>query len=166
MVIEHAERFGLSTLHQLRGRVGRSDLQSYCLLIDSTRALAEEADDDSDSKPWKQRFKVMTETNDGFKISQVDLQIRGFGDIVGTQQSGFSSKLLKMADLSSDEALVVLAKEASQIITDRVLEESKPKKSRKETAAAATTTTEPERWSAISEEFKRRLPSMIFGETK
>ena len=78
MVIENTERFGLSQLHQLRGRVGRGGEQSYCLLMSSYK-LSEYA---------KARIKIMTSTNDGFKIAEEDLKLRGPGDIEGTRQSG------------------------------------------------------------------------------
>ena len=78
MVIESAERFGLSQLHQLRGRVGRGAEQSYCILMTGDKLSAES----------RKRIKTMCETNDGFKISEVDMQLRGPGDILGTQQSG------------------------------------------------------------------------------
>jgi ATP-dependent DNA helicase RecG len=80
MVIEHAERFGLSALHQLRGRVGRGSEQSYCFLV-----YAEPLTEDG-----KARLRVMHETTDGFKIAEEDLRIRGPGDIRGIQQSGYA----------------------------------------------------------------------------
>jgi len=79
MVIEHAERFGLSSLHQMRGRVGRGNEQSYCFLVYSDE-LTEEG---------KTRLKVMLENNDGFVIAEKDLKLRGPGQITGTEQSGF-----------------------------------------------------------------------------
>ena len=78
MIIESAERFGLSQLHQLRGRVGRGAEQSYCILMTSDKMTQES----------RKRIKTMVETNDGFKISEVDMELRGPGDILGTQQSG------------------------------------------------------------------------------
>jgi ATP-dependent DNA helicase RecG len=90
IVIEHAERFGLAALHQLRGRVGRSDIQSYCFLIYSNK-LNEEG---------KQRLKVMKESFDGFLIAEEDLKIRGPGEILGEKQSGFFR--FKIADLIRD----------------------------------------------------------------
>ena len=105
MVIEHADRFGLSALHQLRGRVGRSHLQSYCFLVFGNE-LTEEA---------KQRLKVMKESNDGFYIAEQDLVIRGPGEITGTRQSGFLR--LHYASLSEDLDLIELArKEADRIL--------------------------------------------------
>jgi ATP-dependent DNA helicase RecG len=78
MVIEHAERFGLSQLHQLRGRVGRSDIPSYCVLMSQRKG----------SEDSRKRLSVMAETNDGFKIAEEDLAIRGPGEFMGTRQSG------------------------------------------------------------------------------
>jgi len=95
MVIEHAERFGLSALHQLRGRVGRSDLQSYCFLV-----YDEGLTDDG-----KTRIRVMMETTDGFRIAEEDLKLRGPGDIAGMKQSGYLK--LKAADLGRDLDILV-----------------------------------------------------------
>jgi ATP-dependent DNA helicase RecG len=95
MVIESAERFGLSQLHQLRGRVGRGADQSYCILLCSDK-VSDEA---------QKRLEIMVRTNDGFEISEADLQIRGPGDIEGTQQSGMPFDL-KIADLARDGAIV------------------------------------------------------------
>ncbi|NCB02043.1 MAG: ATP-dependent DNA helicase RecG [Spirochaetia bacterium] len=107
MVIEHAERFGLSALHQLRGRVGRSILQSYCFLVYET-PLSEDA---------MKRLKVLKESNDGFYIAEQDLMIRGPGEVVGTKQSGFLK--LKFASLTSNiELLATVKKEVQQIIED------------------------------------------------
>ena len=105
MVIEHADRFGLAALHQLRGRVGRSSLQSYCFLVF----------DGPLSDDGKQRLSVMKETNDGFLIAEKDLQIRGPGEIAGNRQSGFLR--LRFASLTEDTDLVALAKdEAAEIL--------------------------------------------------
>ena len=98
MVIESAERFGLSQLHQLRGRVGRGADQSYCILLSSYK-LSEEA---------KTRLKTMTATSDGFKIAEVDLKLRGPGNIMGTQQSGVLN--LKIADVVKDTNILVVAR--------------------------------------------------------
>lgn len=98
MVVEHAERFGLAALHQLRGRVGRSTLQSWCFLVFSD-ILTDDA---------KQRLGVMRQTNDGFVIAEKDLQIRGPGEITGNRQSGFFR--LKYGDLSSDLAMIEAAR--------------------------------------------------------
>lgn len=94
MVIENAERFGLSQLHQLRGRVGRGADQSYCILMSGDKL----------SRESKLRLETMVRTNDGFEIAEADLQLRGPGDIAGTQQSGILD--LKLADLSTDQALL------------------------------------------------------------
>ena len=94
MVIEHAERFGLSQLHQLRGRVGRGPSKSYCILISEPGELAAE------------RLKIFKKTSDGFKIAQADLRIRGQGDLFGSQQHGRDS-ILRFADLSKDEGLLL-----------------------------------------------------------
>ena len=104
MVIESAERFGLSQLHQLRGRVGRGSDQSYCILMSSFK-LSDEA---------KLRLKTMTETNDGFKIAEVDLKLRGPGNLMGTQQSGILN--LRIADIVKDSAILKLARDASKYI--------------------------------------------------
>ncbi len=94
MIIENAERFGLSQLHQLRGRVGRGAEQSYCILMTSSKL----------GKDSRLRIATMCETNDGFKIAETDLKLRGPGDAEGTRQSGLLD--LKLADLSRDAALV------------------------------------------------------------
>ena len=94
MIIESAERFGLSQLHQLRGRVGRGAEQSYCILMSGNK-ISNEA---------KERLRTMVETNDGFKISEVDLRLRGAGDMMGTRQSG--SLQFKIADLVKDHKIL------------------------------------------------------------
>jgi ATP-dependent DNA helicase RecG len=101
MVIENAERFGLSQLHQLRGRVGRGAEQSYCILMTSFKLS-------SDSKV---RIETMVRTNNGFEISETDLQLRGPGDLLGTQQSGALDLLI--ADLGKDGKLLQLARESA-----------------------------------------------------
>jgi ATP-dependent DNA helicase RecG len=98
MIIESSERFGLSQLHQLRGRVGRGADQSYCILLSSFK-LSEEA---------KTRLKTMVETADGFKIAEVDLKLRGPGNLMGTQQSGVLN--LKIADVVKDTKILVAAR--------------------------------------------------------
>jgi ATP-dependent DNA helicase RecG len=98
MIIESAERFGLSQLHQLRGRVGRGAEQSFCILMTSHKLS-------SDSKT---RLETMTATNDGFEIAEVDLKLRGPGDIMGTQQSGVLN--LKIADIIKDNQILKLAR--------------------------------------------------------
>jgi len=101
MVIESAERFGLSQLHQLRGRVGRGADQSYCILMTGNK-LSSEA---------RLRMNTMVRTNDGFEIAEVDMQLRGHGDLAGTQQSGVVN--LKIADLTRDGAILTVARNAA-----------------------------------------------------
>tara|TARA_X000000950_G_C13720394_1_gene579966 strand:- start:116 stop:949 length:834 start_codon:yes stop_codon:yes gene_type:complete len=105
MVIESAERFGLSQLHQLRGRVGRGNDQSYCILM-SSHKLSNEA---------KTRLETMTATTDGFKIAEVDLKLRGPGELMGTQQSGILQ--LKIADIIKDNQWLKTARsDAHQLL--------------------------------------------------
>ena len=104
MVIESAERFGLSQLHQLRGRVGRGNDQSYCILM-SSHKLSSEA---------KTRLETMTATTDGFKIAEVDLKLRGPGDLMGTQQSGVLQ--LKIADIIKDNQWLKTARSDAQMV--------------------------------------------------
>jgi len=105
MVIENAERFGLSQLHQLRGRVGRGSDQSYCILMTGNK-LSTEA---------RERIKTMVKTNDGFEIAEKDLELRGPGDLMGTQQSGLLD--LNLADLTTDGAILKKARtEAEKIV--------------------------------------------------
>jgi ATP-dependent DNA helicase RecG len=99
MVIESTERFGLSQLHQLRGRVGRGAEQSYCILMTGNKL----------SNDSKIRLETMCRTNDGFEIAEVDLKLRGPGDIMGKQQSGILN--LKIADLVKDKDILMLARE-------------------------------------------------------
>ena len=101
MVVENAERFGLSQLHQLRGRVGRGQAKSYCILLS-----------EHPSEETKRRLKVMTKTNDGFEISREDLALRGPGDFFGQRQHGLPA--LKIADLSCDMALLDEAQQAAK----------------------------------------------------
>ena len=106
MIILDAQRFGLSQLHQLRGRVGRGGSQSYCVLVTTTKL----------SDDTKKRIDIMCETNDGFQIAEADLKLRGPGDLEGTQQSGIAFDL-KIADIARDGQLVQLAREeAAKII--------------------------------------------------
>jgi ATP-dependent DNA helicase RecG len=104
MLIEHAERFGLSQLHQLRGRVGRGPWKSYCILLTAGK-LGEDAD---------RRVQAMVETNDGFRIAEVDLQLRGPGEFFGTRQSGLPE--FRVADLLRDAALLEEARREAQTI--------------------------------------------------
>lgn len=106
MVIEHADHFGLAALHQLRGRVGRSQLQSYCFLVFDNNLTTEA----------KERLSVMKNTNDGFLIAEKDLEIRGPGEIQGNKQSGFLK--LKFASLTEDADLILEAKREAEIIAN------------------------------------------------
>jgi ATP-dependent DNA helicase RecG len=107
MIIESAERFGLAQLHQLRGRVGRGAEQSYCVLMSGNKLSSE----------GKLRLETMVKTNDGFEIAEVDLKLRGPGDIQGTQQSGLLN--LKLADLAKDGQILQMARnEAVEILKE------------------------------------------------
>ncbi|WP_233901443.1 DUF559 domain-containing protein, partial [Tenacibaculum piscium] len=114
MVIESAERFGLSQLHQLRGRVGRGASQSYCILLSSFKLS-------SDSKT---RLQTMVDTTDGFKIAEVDLKLRGPGNIMGTQQSGVLN--LKIADVVKDTAILQKARQTAIAVLEEDASFSKP----------------------------------------
>lgn len=105
MVIENAERFGLSQLHQLRGRVGRGADKSWCILMSH----------DKMAPPTKKRLNIMTETSDGFLISEADMKLRGPGDMEGTQQSGIAFNL-KIANLATDGQILQLARDAAEDI--------------------------------------------------
>lgn len=102
MIVENAERFGLSQLHQLRGRVGRGAEQSYCILMTKYEL----------SKDSRVRLETMVRTNNGFEIADVDLKLRGPGDLMGTQQSGIADLLI--ADLSKDAPILTLARDAAE----------------------------------------------------
>jgi len=115
MIIESSERFGLSQLHQLRGRVGRGSDQSYCVLVSGDK-LSSEA---------KKRLSTMVKHTDGFKISEVDLEIRGPGDLMGTQQSGIIN--FKIADLIKDNKILVRAREEVKSLLKEDSDLSKPK---------------------------------------
>ena len=108
MIIENAERFGLSQLHQLRGRVGRGADQSYCILLTPIEI----------SKDTRKRMDIMVATNDGFRIAEADLQLRGPGDLEGTQQSGLPFEL-HIASLSTDGQLLDIARQAAMDILDK-----------------------------------------------
>lgn len=112
MVIYNAERFGLAQLHQLRGRVGRGEYQSYCILMNEAK-----------SKVSQERMRIMQKTNDGFKISEKDLELRGPGEFFGTRQHGLPD--LKIANLFTDIKILKIAqKEAVKILDiDPYLEE-------------------------------------------
>ena len=107
MIILNAERFGLSQLHQLRGRVGRGADQSYCILVTSYKL----------SNETRKRIDIMCDTNDGFEIAESDLKLRGPGDLEGTQQSGVAFDL-KIADIARDGQIVQLARDEAQKIID------------------------------------------------
>ena len=107
MVIENAERYGLSQLHQLRGRVGRGADQSYCILV-TTYKLTEET---------RKRLEIMVQTNDGFEIAEADLKLRGPGDLEGTQQSGVAFDL-KIADIARDGQLLQYVREVASRVVD------------------------------------------------
>ena len=107
MIIQNAERFGLSQLHQLRGRVGRGAEQSYCILVSNFKLSAE----------TRKRLHIMTETNDGFEIAEADLKLRGPGDLEGTQQSGIAFNL-RIANLGRDGQLVQLARDTASFVLD------------------------------------------------
>ncbi len=107
MIIESAERFGLSQLHQLRGRVGRGAEKSYCILMTGDKL----------SKDSQKRMETMVRTNDGFEIAEVDLELRGPGDLMGTQQSGDLN--LRIADLARDGQLVTLARDEAKKILEK-----------------------------------------------
>lgn len=115
MVIENAERFGLSQLHQLRGRVGRGSNRSYCLLVTDYK-LSDET---------RKRMEIMTASNDGFVIAEADLKLRGPGDIEGTQQSGIAFDL-KIANLSRDEQLLQYVRNIAREIVDSDPEMNNP----------------------------------------
>lgn len=115
MIIESAERFGLSQLHQLRGRVGRGTDQAYCILLSDNKM----------SKEATRRIDIMTSTNDGFEIAEADMQIRGPGDVEGTQQSGLPFRL-RIADLGKDGAIIEFVRRiAGKIIENDPLLQSK-----------------------------------------
>ena len=106
MMIEHAERFGLSQLHQLRGRVGRGEAESFCILVaDPENDLTDEA---------TARLQAMCETNDGFRISEVDLEIRGSGQMFGTRQAGLPE--FRYANLTQDRDLIERARKTGDLV--------------------------------------------------
>jgi len=118
MLIENAERFGLSQLHQLRGRVGRGADQSFCILL-TKYELTENT---------RRRIAIMTETNDGFLIAEEDLKLRGPGDIDGTMQSGIPFNL-KIADLARDGQILTLARDLAKKLLDSDTMLEKPENS-------------------------------------
>ena len=108
MVIESAERFGLSQLHQLRGRVGRGAEQSYCILVSSYKL----------SNDTRKRLEIMVNSNDGFQIAEEDLRLRGHGDLEGTRQSGEGLDL-KIANLATDGQILQYAREQAMEVLDK-----------------------------------------------
>ena len=114
MIVENAERFGLSQMHQLRGRVGRGADQSYCILMTKYEL----------SKDSRVRLETMVRTNNGFEIADVDLKLRGPGDLMGTQQSGVADLLI--ADLSKDAPILTLARDAAQLLLQEDPDLSQP----------------------------------------
>ena len=105
MIVEDADRFGLSQLHQLRGRVGRGKHQSYCVLITSTRSV-----------PAMERLRTLASTTDGFRIAEEDLKLRGPGDFFGDRQHGLPQ--MKLADLSGDMRLLQQAQQAARTLLE------------------------------------------------
>ena len=123
MIIENAERFGLAQLHQLRGRVGRGAEQSYCILMTSYKI----------NQDTQKRLEIMAETNDGFRIAEADMQMRGPGDMEGTQQSGIAFNL-QIANLAKDAQILQVARdEAGKLLdSDELLERPENQIVRKE----------------------------------
>ena len=107
MIIENAERFGLSQLHQLRGRVGRGADQSYCILMTKHQIAGD----------TRKRLEVMVQSNDGFKIAEEDMKLRGPGDMEGTQQSGVAFNL-KLTNLATDGPIVEMARNDAMAVLD------------------------------------------------
>ena len=108
MLIEHAERFGLSQLHQLRGRVGRGAAESFCILLAQFQK----------TKEARERLKIMEETTDGFKIAEKDLEIRGPGEVMGTRQSGIPA--FRIANIVRDQKILEIARrEADYMLNER-----------------------------------------------
>ncbi len=138
MVIENAERFGLSQLHQLRGRVGRGADQSYCILVTGYKL----------SEDTRKRIEIMVNSNDGFEIAEADLKLRGPGDLEGTQQSGIAFDL-RIADIARDGQLLQYVREIAQAIVDSDPTESNPQNAILWTQLKALRKTNIN-WSAIS----------------
>lgn len=119
MIIEHAERFGLAQLHQLRGRVGRGSIQSFCILVASDKmmprqGLLETSAQIEERSTSRRRLETMVETNDGFRIAEVDLEIRGPGEFFGTKQSGLP--VFQIADLVKDVEIMEMAREDAALL--------------------------------------------------
>ncbi|MGM9861505.1 MAG: helicase-related protein, partial [Muribaculaceae bacterium] len=115
MIIENAERFGLSQLHQLRGRVGRGAQQSYCVLMTKYKIAAD----------TRRRLELMTQTSDGFVIAEADMEMRGPGDIEGTMQSGLPMDL-HIINLAKDGQIIAMARSAAELLLDEDPELSAP----------------------------------------
>lgn len=115
MIIENAERFGLSQLHQLRGRVGRGADQSYCVLVTNYKI----------SNDTRKRVQIMVDSTDGFEIAEQDLKLRGPGDLEGTQQSGMAFDM-KIANLARDGQILTFARAAAQEVVDNDPNEDQP----------------------------------------
>ena len=147
MIIESSERFGLSQLHQLRGRVGRGAEQSFCILMTGFKLGAES----------KLRMETMVRTNDGFEISEVDLKLRGPGDIEGTQQSGVMD--LKLANLAQDGQILQLARQTAQTLLDEDMNLDLPK-NRVYVEHLNAQQRHRQNWSKIG--LKKRFPSVKF----
>ncbi len=137
MVIESSERFGLAQMHQLRGRVGRGAEQSFCILMTGDKLSSE----------GKKRLQTMCETNDGFVIAEVDLEIRGPGDIMGTQQSGLVD--LKIADLARDGSILTEARNQAIAILENDPELSKPEHEKMRERIRRIMKSKPD-WSGVS----------------
>lgn len=138
MVIENAERFGLSQLHQLRGRVGRGADKSYCVLMSKYEISAD----------TRKRLEIMTSTTDGFVIAEADMQLRGPGDIEGTQQSGLPFDL-KIANLAHDGQIIQLARQAAETLLDEDPDLTRPENRMFATALSGLLTRNQD-WSRIS----------------
>ncbi len=138
MVIESAERFGLAQLHQLRGRVGRGGGQSYCILMTGNKLSAD----------GRKRLATMVETTDGFKISEVDLQLRGPGNIEGTQQSGVLN--LRIADIAKDNQLLQVARVAAAKVIEGDPSMEKPENQNLKLYLQSGANDEKSKWSRIS----------------
>ena len=138
MIIENAERFGLSQLHQLRGRVGRGADQSYCVLMSKRKITGE----------TRKRLELMTQSSDGFVIAEADMHMRGPGDIDGTMQSGMPFDL-HIASLATDGEIIQLARDAASALLDDDPALAKPENAPFAKALAATVD-RTVNWSRIS----------------
>lgn len=138
MVIESAERFGLAQLHQLRGRVGRGGVQSYCVLMTDVKL----------STVGRKRLQTMVDTTDGFKIAEVDMQLRGPGDLEGTQQSGLMN--LKVGNVAQDGSIIALARQAARKVMKADPTLDQPENLVVKRHLAASKTDDRQYWSRIS----------------